>query len=661
MENKSIYRLDIDGLRAIAVIAVIINHFNKEILPNGYLGVDMFFVISGYVITLSLDKKKSNNLLDFLISFYERRIRRLLPVLLVFVLSICFFISLFNGYPIQSLKTGIYSLIGLSNYYLIRYSTDYFANPTDLNPFAHTWSLGVEQQFYILFPIIIWFTGFNRELKNSKRNLFYVLLSFSIFSFISFVYFYQVNQPLAYFAMPTRFWEMSSGALLFLALKKNFSYLEILKKIYPITILLLIIGTFLLPLSAAVPATVLIILLTNILILCLKESSLVFKIITFKPFLYIGSISYSLYLWHWAVLSLSRWTIGIHWWSIPFQVLIIFFLASTSYKFVEAPFRKKSFFKEKWKIIMFGTGIITTSVIFLFFATINNLNRIVYIHRLFNLKSINEENKNLIECHGFENLKRIKDPFNYCLKHRRMNENDKRFYLLGDSHAAQFFYMVKNVLSTTKYQLAFINTDHLKDFPYIFFNELISVNQPKTITEIIKNIRSDDVIAISFHRGLLNRIRDEHVTKYSYLNKNKKYQYAKANFSKFIAQIQEKDIKVILIKDTPLLNATPISTCILQEKFLKWNSCEVTKKQDDLTRSEQEKLFKFIQNNFKNIYIWDPRVGMINKDSNFSYDSIEGIPIMKDWHHITTTFSIQLSAEFKDLLMKEEILLFEEK
>ena len=99
----------------------------------------------------------------------------------------------------------------------------------------------------------------------------------------------------------------------------------------------------------------------------------------------------------------------------------------------------------------------------------------------------------------------------------------------------------------------------------------------------------------------------------------------------------------------------------MQEKFLKWNSCEVTKKQDDLTRSEQEKLFKFIQNNFKNVYIWDPRVGMINKDSNFSYDSIEGIPIMKDWHHITPTFSIKLSPEFKDYLIKEKILLFEGK
>ena len=98
MEKKSLYRNDINGLRALAVVAVIINHFNKEILPNGYLGVDMFFVISGYVITLSLFDRQSNNILDFLLSFYERRLRRLLPVLLVFVFTTSLFISFFDSY-----------------------------------------------------------------------------------------------------------------------------------------------------------------------------------------------------------------------------------------------------------------------------------------------------------------------------------------------------------------------------------------------------------------------------------------------------------------------------------------------------------------------------------------------------------------------------------
>ena len=115
---KSRYRPEIDGLRAFAVVAVIINHFNKEILPNGYLGVDIFFVISGFVITSSLYQRPSKNFKDFISGFYERRIKRLVPALTVFVLIMSIAICLFNPKPYLSLWTGLTSLFGLSNLYL---------------------------------------------------------------------------------------------------------------------------------------------------------------------------------------------------------------------------------------------------------------------------------------------------------------------------------------------------------------------------------------------------------------------------------------------------------------------------------------------------------------------------------------------------------------
>jgi peptidoglycan/LPS O-acetylase OafA/YrhL len=156
---NSSYRPEIDGIRAFAIIAVIINHFSKEVLPSGYLGVDIFFAISGFVITSSLAQRTNKNFGDFLTEFYSKRIKRLVPALIFFVVISSISICLFSSAPGTSLKAGILSLAGLSNLYFLGKTTDYFAASTELNIFIHTWSLGVEEQFYFLFPFIAWLTG----------------------------------------------------------------------------------------------------------------------------------------------------------------------------------------------------------------------------------------------------------------------------------------------------------------------------------------------------------------------------------------------------------------------------------------------------------------------------------------------------------------------
>ncbi len=356
------YKQELDGLRAFAVISVIINHFNKNLLPSGYLGVDIFFVISGYLITASLARRESKNFFEFILGFYERRIKRLIPALVVFTLVTSVFVCFFINDPEKILNTGISSLFGLSNINLFFNAQNYFSENTALNPFTHTWSLGVEEQFYFIFPLIIWFSGFAHKSKSGIRNLFFVILLLSSLSLFCFIYYYPINQPAAYFLLPSRFWEMSMGCLLFLAIQKNNIFIRKLVNLSPNLILIIILGIFFLPIKTAVFSTISTVLLTSILICCLRKDTFIYRVFTHPILTKIGLISYSLYLWHWGVLSLSRWTIGIHWWSVPLQVLIMYCLSFYSYKFIEMPLRENKWSQKKWIAICKGVLTLVSSL-----------------------------------------------------------------------------------------------------------------------------------------------------------------------------------------------------------------------------------------------------------------------------------------------------------
>ena len=437
------YRPEIDGLRAFAVVAVIINHFNKDILPGGYLGVDIFFVISGYVITSSLFGRPSKNFKDFISGFYERRIKRLVPALSVFVLITSIAICLFNPTPGLSLLTGMTSLFGLSNLYLLKQSTDYFAQSTELNVFTHTWSLGVEEQFYILFPFLIWFSGFGRQTKNGARNLFLAVGSLTIASLIGFLYLYPANQPAAYFLMPSRFWEMAAGCLIFIGFQKRASIEQLLEKVPPLLVLALIVGVMYLPMSMAAASTIAVVALSSILIASLKEQTAAFKVFTNPKVVYIGLISYSLYLWHWGVLSISRWTIGIHWWSVPFQVALMLGLAVASYRWIETPLRKGNWFGRRWKTLVVGGGVLVTLSGGLV-ALGKPLKGKIYAGKFdaTDFKYVQDG----MECELAGN-KPTRTPLK-CIE----GDHDKNtIYIFGNSHASNLVNVVENSLEGTSY------------------------------------------------------------------------------------------------------------------------------------------------------------------------------------------------------------------
>lgn len=218
MSNKSLsYRPDIDGLRALAVLAVVIFHINKGWLPGGFVGVDIFFVISGFLITGILKREQDKSIFSFA-NFYMRRIRRILPAALTTIL-ITLIVGIFVLLPsdLKELgKSSLASVFSVANiYFWLFLDTGYFADSSETVPLLHMWSLGVEEQFYLIWPAIMLLT----YKFGGRRLLIFVAAALAIVSFVIGEHFILTDQSFAYYMLPSRAGELLFGAILFLVIE----------------------------------------------------------------------------------------------------------------------------------------------------------------------------------------------------------------------------------------------------------------------------------------------------------------------------------------------------------------------------------------------------------------------------------------------------------
>ena len=471
------YRLEIDGLRAIAVIAVIVNHFSNDILPSGYLGVDIFFVISGYVITSSIYLRQSNNFLEFISNFYSKRIRRLIPALILYVLVLSVVICMLRPIVKGVLVNAIASLLGISNVALYFSSKDYFAISNLINPFMHTWSLGVEEQFYFLFPLFTWVTGYAKKISGSIKSLGFIISILSLASLIAFIYYYPINQSAAYFLMPMRFWEIGAGCLLFILYQNEKSFYGSLKNIPASIFLFLIFIVLFLPTSYAVLSNIAIVLLTSFLIFCIKDTSLLYKFLTNNKIVYLGLISYSLYLWHWGILSISYLTIGgIFAWSLPIQLILVFYIAHLSYKYVETPFRN-IVNVQKIKTIFIGISSLFISCLSIFLIIIP------HGEKFFTGKFKQEDFISVIENKPEEFLD---------LNNKREDFSSKVIFYFGDSHIFNTLPSLYKVHKKFDFDRIFIrDSSDIRDVlpkDLLIFTSRSYKNDPETKEAIIRDL-----------------------------------------------------------------------------------------------------------------------------------------------------------------------------
>ena len=396
MSKKTKYLPSIDSLRAIAVIAVIIYHIDANYLPGGFLGVDLFFVLSGYLISSLIIKEYKSTGTVNLYNFYVRRARRLLPAVYFMITVVLIIITLFNGVLLKkSYLDALFGYIYSSNWWYIFHKLDYFDSFGSQSPFKHLWSLAIEEQFYMFFPLI--FLIFNRKSKSNNsniklnKNFIYVVLSLILVSLIAHILLFDINNiNRIYFGTDTRAFSLLVGvvgAILYpmdrlseRTTKKDNMIYSIVSLVSILVLIGIMINTSEYNTWLYRGGFLLVAIIGLIIIISSgRQYTFMSKLLSFKPFVFIGKISYSLYLWHFPILVVTTPVSEIgnpNLFYVTLRIVLIFLVATGSYMFVETPIRKLGFvnyinllfkrimkFKNNTKKIIFAS-IVLVSVVF---------------------------------------------------------------------------------------------------------------------------------------------------------------------------------------------------------------------------------------------------------------------------------------------------------
>lgn len=359
------YRADIDGLRSVAVIPVILFHMGFSWINGGYFGVDVFFVISGFLITSILLTKISAGTFSMK-DFWLRRVNRILPAIITVILTtlLTSYMFAFKGDLSLIATDALSALFSYGNFHMWLSFGDYWGASAENSFFLHSWSLAIEEQFYIFYPLFLFL------LYKKKYSILRWLIGIVTISLVLFLYGSKYHPAATFYLLPTRAWELASGGVLSMVISnKYFSKINNNIESYLATLgIVLILSSYFIftgredgyNFSAILP-----VLGTVLIIAFSSTDNFIGRLLSFKPVVYIGKISYSLYLWHWPIIVFLKSyysSMLSHSEIVLISVISMTFLSLLTYYFVENKTRK---WKYTPKLVMYLVPVILVLVFFL--------------------------------------------------------------------------------------------------------------------------------------------------------------------------------------------------------------------------------------------------------------------------------------------------------
>jgi peptidoglycan/LPS O-acetylase OafA/YrhL len=457
------YRSDIDGLRAIAVLLVILFHAKTGLFTGGYIGVDIFFAISGFLITSIIYTKILSGDFSF-IDFYKRRAKRLLPASLFMTLVTLFVFAAI--YPPDVFKilseSAIASVLFSSNFYFWQ-TSGYFSPNVEIQPLLHTWSLSVEEQFYFLFPLALFSL---LMLKLSTRTLLSLIgVSCAISLALAVIYAPSSLSFIGFYVLPTRFYEMGLGALLAIYLINRPDAFQGYKYLREIGLLGILVAAYCYNKNLAFPSYYALLPVIGALMVIIdpRKEGLTYRLLCYKLVVFIGILSYSLYLWHWPIWVVFQWLFDEQ----TLLLLVLYFVSTfvvsyLSYILIENPMRHFSWYRSGLNISI-SASFSVFFIASLGYFTLYSNNQVLPV----SVSVLNSYNKSLLrepyrdEC---TDSKRLKGNFSIC--NLRSQSNAKYSILLwGDSHGSAMMSALN--LFSEEFNIDAINTSGCPSLLYI--------------------------------------------------------------------------------------------------------------------------------------------------------------------------------------------------